>query len=148
MDIKLYITNPSDDKRAIFIRIIIGLIFISEGIQKYLFPKSLGTGRFEKIGFTDPAFWAYFTGAFEILCGSMVLVGLFIRLATIPLVIVMATAFVTTKLPILVDKGFWAMAHGYRTDFSMTILLIYLFIYGSGAWSLDSRISKVRSLEK
>jgi len=140
--LKTLILNTAFNKRAILPRLIVGLVFLSEGIQKYLFPELVGTGRFEKIGFTDPAFWAYFTGAFEIICGSLVLLGLITRLATIPLFIIMMTAFVTTKWPILVDKGFWAMAHEYRTDFAMTLLLIYLFIYGAGKWSMDSKIHK------
>jgi uncharacterized membrane protein YphA (DoxX/SURF4 family) len=49
----------------------------------------------------------------------------------------MATAFVTTKLPILMDKGFWAMAHEYRTDFAMTMLLIFLLWFGGGKLSID-----------
>jgi uncharacterized membrane protein YphA (DoxX/SURF4 family) len=124
------------------IRLIVGLIFLSEGIQKYLFPELLGTGRFMKIGFSDPAFWAYFTGTFEIICGTFVLFGLFIRIAAIPLLIIMMTAFVTTKWPIFLHKGFWVMAHEYRTDFAMTLLLIYLLFYGSGSYSINSRISK------
>jgi putative oxidoreductase len=133
------------DNRAIIVRLIVGLIFLSEGIQKYLFPELVGTGRFEKIGFTDPAFWAYLTATFEIICGTLVLIGLFIRFASIPLLIIMMTAFVTTKWPILIDKGFWAMVHEYRTDFAMTFLLVYLFIYGAGRWSFDFSLFKPRS---
>jgi len=118
------------------------LIFLTEGIQKYLFPELLGTGRFMKIGFSDPAFWAYFTGTFEIICGALILLGLLVRLATIPPFIIMLVAFITTKWPILMDKGFWTFAHEYRTDFAMTLLLIYLFIYGAGKWSKDSTVSK------
>jgi uncharacterized membrane protein YphA (DoxX/SURF4 family) len=129
-----------NDKRTLLIRIIVGLIFLSEGIQKFLFPGSLGPGRFLQIGFSNPSFWAYFTGTFEIACGSLILLGLMIRLASIPLLIIMLTAFITTKWPILINKGFWAMAHEYRTDFAMTLLLIFLFIYGSGRWSVDSKI--------
>jgi putative oxidoreductase len=136
------ILNSVNDNRAIIIRLIVGLVFLTEGIQKYLFPGLVGTGRFETIGFTNPAFWAYFTATFEIICGTLVLIGMLTRLAAIPLLIIMITAFVTTKWPILVNKGFWAMAHEYRTDFSMTLLLVYLFIYGSGKWSWDSRIYK------
>jgi putative oxidoreductase len=54
----------------------------------------------------------------------------------------MITAFITTKWPILIDKGFWSMAHEYRTDFALTLLLLYLIIYGSGKWSIDSGIIK------
>lgn len=130
------------DYRSVFVRLIVGLIFLSEGIQKFLFPELLGPGRFLKIGFSDPAFWAYFTGTFEIICGTLVLIGLLTRMVSIPLLIIMITAFVTTKWPMLNEKGFWIMAHEYRTDFALTILLIYLLYYGGGRWSLDSVISK------
>ena len=136
------VLHTVDDNKIVFIRIIIGFIFLSEGIQKYLFPELLGPGRFEKIGFTDPAFWAYFTATFEIICSSLILLGLFTRIASVPLLIIMITAFVTTKWPLLIDKGFWVMAHEYRTDFAMTLLLIYLLISGGGGWSVDSRFVK------
>jgi uncharacterized membrane protein YphA (DoxX/SURF4 family) len=132
-----YVFKTAPDNRTIIIRIIVGLVFLSEGIQKFLFSELVGTGRFEKIGFSDPAFWAYFTALFEIICGAFVLAGLFLRMAAIPLLIIMITAFVTTKWPILVSKGFLRMAHEYRTDFSMTLLLVYLLIHGSGKWSFD-----------
>ena len=130
------------DNRTLLVRLVVGLIFLTEGIQKYLFPELLGTGRFLKIGFSDPAFWAYFTGAFEIVCGALIILGLLVRLTTIPPFIIMLVAFVTTKWPILMDKGFWPFAHEYRTDFAMTLLLIYLFIYGAGKWSKDTTVSK------
>ena len=116
-----------------------GLIFLSEGIQKCLFSDSLGTGRFEKIGFSHPSFWAYFTGTSEIVCGILILLGLLTRLAVIPLLAVMFVAFIATKYPLLLDKGFWAMAHDYRTDFAMTLLLLYLLINGGGNHSFDKR---------
>ena len=124
-DLKAFIFNTMNDNRTIIIRLIVGLVFLSEGIQKFLFPELLGTGRFLKIGFSHPAFWAYFTGIFEIICSLFVLLGLFIRLFSIPLIIIMITAFITTKWPILIEKGFWVMAHEYRTDFAMTFLLLY-----------------------
>jgi len=119
------------DNRTLLVRLVVGIIFLTEGIQKYLFPELLGTGRFLKIGFSDPAFWAYFTGTFEIICGALIILGLLIRLASIPPFIIMLVAFVTTKWPILMDKGFWPFAHEYRTDFAMTLLLVYLFLYGA-----------------
>ena len=125
---------------AVYARIVTGLIFLSEGIQKFILPGEAGTGRFAKIGFSHAAFWAYFSGSFEIICGILVLAGLLTRVAVIPLLIIMGTAFVTTKLPILTDKGFWPFAHEYRTDFAMTILLIFLLVYGGGSRSMDIKI--------
>jgi putative oxidoreductase len=139
---KTLILRTVSDNKALLVRLIVGLIFLSEGVQKYLFPELLGTGRFEKIGFADPAFWAYFTGTFEIICGIFILLGFITRLASIPLLIIMMTAFVTTKLPMLTGKGFWSFAHEYRTDFAMTLLLIWLIVYGAGRWSADDGIIK------
>ena len=124
--------STDNDNRAILVRLTVGLIFLTEGIQKYLFPELLGTGRFNTIGFSHPAFWAYFTGTFEIVCGTLIILGFLTRIASVPLIIIMITAFITTKIPILVHKGIWPWAHEYRTDFAMTLLLIYLFIHGSG----------------
>ena len=118
-------------------RIIVGLIFISEGIQKFLFPETVGAGRFAKIGFVNPEFWALFTACFEIICGTFVLIGLRIRVSAVPLLIIMVTAFVTTKYSILMDKGFWQFAHEYRTDYAMTLLIVLLIRYGSGKYSID-----------
>lgn len=132
------------DVPTLLCRLAVGLIFLSEGIQKYITPEITGTGRFSKIGFPNPDFWAYFTGTFEIVCGILILLGFITRLAAIPLLIIMLVAFIATKVPILTEDGFWTMAHAYRTDFAMTMLLIYLLIYGGGRNSLDSRIYKSR----
>lgn len=145
-NLKVTVLHTVNDNKVVLIRIIIALIFLSEGIQKFLFPDLLGPGRFEKIGFTNPAFWAYFTGAFEIICSTLILFGLFTRIASVPLLIIMITAFITTKWSLLIDKGFWVMAHEYRTDFALTLLLIYLLISGGGRWSVDSRFVKSAKL--
>jgi uncharacterized membrane protein YphA (DoxX/SURF4 family) len=124
---------------AFLVRLAVGVIFLSEGIQKYLFPGSVGTARFEKIGFAHPSFWAYFTGSFEIVCGLLILIGFLARFAAVPLLIIMIVAFVTTKVPVLVDKGFWAFMHEYRTDFAMTLLLIYILADTGSRHSLHQK---------
>lgn len=124
---------------ALIPRLIVGLVFLSEGLQKFLRPESVGEGRFAKIGFEHPEFWARFTGVFEITCGSLLLIGVLTRLAAIPLLIIMLVAFVTTKYPVLIEKGFLSMAHEYRTDFAMTMLLLFLLYYGGGNLSFDKK---------
>jgi putative oxidoreductase len=142
--IKTKILNTGNDNKIIFVRLIVGLIFVSEGIQKFLFLQMFGPSYFAEIGFSHAFFWAYFTGTFEIFCGILVLFGLVTRLASIPLLIIMITAFITTKLPLLTTKGFLTFAHEYSTDFSLTLLLILLIIYGGGNSSIDLRILKSR----
>ena len=130
------------DAPVIIIRLSVGLIFLSEGIQKFLFPESVGAGRFAKIGLPMADALGPFVGSFEIVCGFLILVGFLTRIAAIPLIIVMMTALSTTKLPILLNDGFWKMAHSSRTDFSMLLSLIFLLIVGSGYASLDKIVWK------
>ena len=125
---------------TLLIRLSVGAVFVSEGLQKFIDPAGVGAGRFEKIGFPNPAFTAQFVGTFEILCGALVLLGLMTRLAVVPLIVIMLTAISTTKIPILLDKGFWAMAHEARTDFAMLLGSVFLLIVGAGTLSVDSRL--------
>jgi putative oxidoreductase len=67
----------------------VGAVFLSEGIQKFLFPALRGGGRFAKIGLPEPDFLGYFVQSFEVLSGLLVLLGLYTRLASIPLIIIL-----------------------------------------------------------
>lgn len=134
--------QTSDDYRPLIPRIVVGLVFLSEGIQKFLFPDTVGAGRFAKIGFDNAESLAVFVATFEIVCGLLVLTGTLTRLAAIPLLTIMFTAIATTKIPILLEKGFWSMAHEARTDFAMTMLLIFLVTYGAGRLSTDIFLTK------
>lgn len=123
---------------TILIRLMVGAVFLSEGIQKFLFPAEIGAGRFAKIGLPSPEFLGPFVGSFEIACGALVLLGLFTRLAVLPLLTIMAVAIDSTKVPILIQSGFWKMAHEARTDFAMVMGALFLLIVGAGAWSVDA----------
>ena len=125
---------------TVLIRLMVGAVFLSEGIQKFLFSGELGVGRFAKIGIPAPEFTAPLVGVFEIICGILVIAGLLTRLAAIPLIVIMLTAICTTKLPMLLQKGFWAMAHEARTDWSMLLGSIFLLVMGAGRWSMDNHL--------
>ena len=122
----------------------VGAVFLSEGVQKFLFPDALGTGRFLEIGLPNPEFLGPFVGGFEIVCGSLMLLGLLTRLGAIPLLAIMAVALATTKWPLLAAHGFWHMAHESRTDWAMTLGSLYLLVVGAGPRSLDALLSSSR----
>lgn len=125
---------------VILIRLIVGCVFLSEGIQKFLFPEALGTGRFTKIGIPAPEVLAPFVGVCEIVCGVLFLVGLLTRFAAVTMSINMLVAIATTKVPILLHDGFWKMAHEARTDYAMLLGSIFLLVVGAGPWSVDATI--------
>jgi uncharacterized membrane protein YphA (DoxX/SURF4 family) len=136
------LTRTSARAASLLIRLMVGAVFLSEGIQKFLFPDQLGAGRFLKLGLPMPDLLGPFVGTFEIACGSLVLPGLMTRLAVVPLLAIMTVALATTKWPMLADQGFWYMAHESRTDWSMTLGALYLLIVGAGRWSIDARLSR------
>jgi putative oxidoreductase len=125
-------------RATILVRLIVGGVFLTEGIQKFLFPGELGVGRFTKIGIPFPEVMAPFVGVVEILGGVLLLAGLLTRLATIPLIIDMLVAIESTKIPVLLKDGPWKMIHESRLDGSMLLGSIFLLIAGAGAWSLDA----------
>jgi len=134
------IINTSPSKTTIIIRLMVGAVFLSEGIQKFLYPAVRGAGRFEKIGLPSPEFLGSFVGSFEVLCGAFLLLGLFTRLASIPLIIIMLVAISTTKFDIFANQGFWEMMHAARTDWAMLLGSIFLLIKGGGKWSVDNNL--------
>ena len=129
-------------RATVLVRLLVGCVFLSEGIQKFLYPQALGVGRFVKIGIPAPQFMAPFVGTVEIVFGTLVIVGLLTRLSSVPLLGVISVAIVTTKIPMLARAGFWATAHEARTDFCMLLGTIFLIIVGGGPLSLDDRIDR------
>ncbi|MDB6112331.1 MAG: DoxX family protein [Pedosphaera sp.] len=149
----IFSTNAS--AWVILIRLAVGAVFLSEGIQKFLYPDALGVGRFTKIGIPAPEVMAPFVGAVEIVCGASILFGFLTRLAVIPLLIDISVAILSTKIPVLLGHGFWkfnlpkspqygfwSMVHEARTDYAMLLGLIFLLLVGAGPWSLDARLGR------
>ncbi|MDR8394352.1 DoxX family protein [Aliifodinibius sp. S!AR15-10] len=144
--------QTDESKTTILIRLMVGTVFLSEGIQKFLYPAQRGVGRFEGMGFPVPEFFGNFVGVFEILAGILILIGLLTRTGALTTFVIMTVAIVVTKIPIafgesfgpfvvrdLSTYGFWSMAHEIRTDWAMWLGSLFLFIKGGGKWSIDLR---------
>src|SRR5262245_58504247 len=105
--------EASAPRATVLIRFAVGVIFASEGVQKFLDAQAQGTGRFAKIGIPSPLCIGPFVWVVEIVCGSLLLVGLATRLAALPLVVDMVVAIASTKVPILLGHGYWIFAHTF-----------------------------------
>ena len=146
----------SSAPRSVFlIRLVVGGVFLSEGIQKFLYPAENGAGRFERIGIPSADVMGPFVGVVEIVCGTLILLGFLTRLAAIPLIVDMLVAILSTKIPILLGHGFWGfslrnlpyygfwgMLHEARTDLAMLFGSIFLLLVGAGLWSIDAKLSR------
>ena len=142
MNISTTLTSSRAPVCTVLIRLMVGAVFMSEGIQKFLFPGDLGAGRFATIGLPSPGVLAPLVGTFEIGCGLLVVRGLLTRVAVIPLLVIILTAIWKTKLPLLLKSGLWRMAHEARTDWCMLLGCLFLLIVGAGPLALDARRRK------
>ena len=139
---------------TVLVRLLVGSVFLSEGIQKFLYPAELAAGRFAKIGIPTPGIMGPFVGGCEVVCGALLIIGLLTRLAALVLLIDISVAILWTKIPVLLGHGFWgfslpklphygfwSMMHEARTDFSMWLGLLFLLMVGAGKkWSLDALV--------
>ena len=152
----LFITDAP--AATVLLRVMTGSVFLSEGIQKFLYPEDLAAGRFTKIGIPSPEIMGPFVGGCEVICGALLIVGFLTRVAAIVLLIDISVAIVSTKIPVLLGHGFWgfslmklprygfwSMMHEARTDFSMWLGLLFLLIVGAGRWSFDVTWMRGRS---
>jgi uncharacterized membrane protein YphA (DoxX/SURF4 family) len=133
------------------VRLLVGLVFLPEGIKKFLFPEQWGAGRFTRIGIPSPEIMAHFVGVVEIAAGALILVGLVTRPAAVVLLVDILVAIITTKLPLLwratavsTNVGFWSMQAESRTDFAMLMALLFIIVAGAGPLSVDARLANRR----
>lgn len=151
----MFSNHPSPTERVsahpalVLLRIAIAFVFVTEGIQKFLYPEVLGVGWFLKIGLPYPEITAPFVGGVEVVGGALVLIGLVTRLSAFALVIDMIVAITATKVPILLGygfwgfaspsgkTGFWAAAHEARLDVMMLFSCMLLIAIGPGSISFD-----------
>lgn len=95
---------------VILIRVLVGGIFLSEGIQKFIYPNLVGAGRFARIGIPYPETTGPFVGVVEIIAGSLLLLGLATRFAAMVMLASMCVAIISTKLPVLLGREIWGFS--------------------------------------
>jgi uncharacterized membrane protein YphA (DoxX/SURF4 family) len=136
----------------ILIRVIVGVVFLTEGILKFVYPGELGTGRFAHIGLPFPHLLAPFVGAVEIAAGGALVLGFYTGDAALLLLVVILTAIVTTKVPILLGHplgrfaparpehyGMLSFIHEARTDLAMLFGLVAILLDSGMSLGLKKR---------
>ncbi|TMB15416.1 MAG: DoxX family protein [Deltaproteobacteria bacterium] len=131
------------------IRLMAGGVFFWEGILKFVYVNQ-GVGRFTKLGIPFPLVTATFVGWLEIVGGLLLMLGLGTRLMTIPFIIEMLVAMLSTKPrlflgtlplpppPVPPQVGMWAVLHEIRSEYAQIMSCIFLLVSGPGPWSLDA----------
>lgn len=129
------------DLPMFLIRAIVGLVFLLEGSLKFLLPQELGEGRFLGIGIPYAHILAPMVGGLEIAGGAAILFNFYAGDAALALLVVILTALVTTKFPILLGHpigpfslvklahyGWLSFFHEARTNLFMLFVLLAIIV--------------------
>jgi putative oxidoreductase len=152
-----WLLNPPSDAptATILLRLMAGSVFLWEGILKFVYANQ-GIGRFTKLGFPFPQATATFDGALEIVGGIFLITGFLTRFISIPFIIEMLVAMLSTKIPLYLGTsplplppvppqiGFWAVLHEIRSEYAQLLTTIFLLMAGPGRWSLDAMLARKR----
>jgi uncharacterized membrane protein YphA (DoxX/SURF4 family) len=153
-----WLLNPPDSapKATILVRLMAGGVFLWEGILKFVYTNQ-GVGRFTRIGIPFPHFTAVFVAVLEIVGGILLLAGFLTRLISVPFVIEMLVAMLSTKIALYLGTsplplppappkvGIWAVFHEIRSDYAQIMSVLFLGIVGPGPWSLDAVLARFRA---
>lgn len=108
----------------------VGYVFITSGVMKLLVPEM--RALFYNLAIPYPETTLFLVAIVELGCGALILGGMYVRKATIPLLVIMAGAIILHKLPELYQEGFLSFAFQARLDFVVIILLLLLFKHVPG----------------
>src|SRR5437764_6695519 len=155
-----WLINPPLDapSATILLRLMAGSVFLWEGVLKFVYANQ-GVGRFTKLGFPFPQATATFDGVLEIVGGTLLITGFLTRLVSIPFIIGMLVAMLSTKVPLYLGTsplplppvppqiGFWAVLHEIRSEYAQLFTTLFLLIAGPGKLSLDALLARKRKEE-
>jgi putative oxidoreductase len=155
--VRFFTTPPiSGPKSTLAIRLMAGGVFLSEGLLKFVYVNQ-GVGRFTKLGMPMPGVLAPSIAVLEILGGVLLMTGLGTRLISVPFIIEMVVAVLSTKIglyfgtsplpkpPALPTVGWWAVLHESRSDYAQLLSCAFLLAAGPGPWSLDAVLQRRRA---
>ncbi len=146
-----FFTRPpiSGPRATLAIRLMAGGVFLSEGILKFVYVNQ-GVGRFTRLGMPFPHVLAPAIAILEIAAGILLSSGLLTRLISVPMIIEMVVAILSTKVSLYLGTsplprppappvmGWWAVLHESRSDYAQLLSCIFLLASGPGPWSLDA----------
>jgi len=152
-----YVTSPptSGPSSILVVRMMAGAVFLSEGLLKFVYTNQ-GVGRFTKLGMPVPGLLAPAIAVLEIVGGSLLMTGLGTRLLSLPFIVEMVVAVLSTKIGLFFGTsplprpaappftGWWAVLHESRSDYAQLLCCLFLFLAGPGPWSIDALLQRWR----
>ena len=123
----------------LILRLFLGGSLVAHGYQKFfLFGVSGFAGFLEKLGAPAPYASAWLSAGTELVAGALVAVGLFTRLAAVPLAVNMAVA------AFLAHSGYFITntPPGREYALNLAAAFVALALTGAGRFSIDHRLAR------
>ena len=154
--VRFFLHPPTSAPRSVLaIRLMAGGVFFWEGLLKFVYANQ-GIGRFTKLGLPVPDVLAPAIAVLEIGGGLLLMSGLGTRLISVPFIVEMIVAMLSTKVALFLgtsplpkppsppQAGLWAVLHEIRSDYAQIMSCIFLLAAGPGPWSLDALLARRR----
>ncbi len=132
------VTKRLQDVALLSLRLILAYGFYEPAMRKWDDISAVASW-FESMGLFAPTFQAYMAASTELAGVVLLTLGLFTRLISIPLIVVMIVAIVTVHLP----NGFSSGDNGYEIPLYYILMLFTLISFGSGKLSIDNFLPKM-----
>ncbi len=139
---KIYATlgktgQKTQDVSLLLMRLVLAYGFYGPAMMKWQDIHAIGNW-FKSMGYPAPYFNAYIVGITELAGVVLLFLGFGIRVITLLLIFVMVVAIITVHL----RHGFEAGNNGFEIPLYYAIMLLVLFSFGAGKYSLDYFLKK------
>jgi putative oxidoreductase len=125
----------------LLIRIYAGLALVAHGYPKLFGATVANAAFFESAGFRPGLMWAIVVGLTEVAGGLFLALGLFTRIAAVPILIFLLVAAAYHS-----QFGFFWNARGFEYPLFWAIVVLHFLIRGGGGWSVDNYLRTRRGL--
>src|SRR5690349_7536359 len=146
--------SSSTNWSSLALRAVVGYGFMAHGVAKLSRGAPAFAGILAALGVPLPHLMAWVTIVVELIGGFAVLVGAFVRTASIPMAVVLLVAaftvhlqygFSSIKLLAVNASGMQFGPPGYETPLLYVVCLVAIVLGGPGRWSIDARIARAKA---
>lgn len=121
----------------LLVRVIVGIIFVAHGLDKFNVGMDAIAGFFESISIPAPMLMAWVVTLVETFGGIALIVGFGTELAAALLVLVMIGALVSIKFSV-------GLIGGYELDIALIAALLPILSEGAGKYSLSHLLKMMK----
>ena len=155
MSSHFFLRFPIDRWALVPVRLIVGFGFLEHGFAKLARGPDAFANILQAMGVPGPHFMAWATILVEILGGLAVILGAFVKLASLPMAAVLLVAMFTVHLPYgfssiklqaVTAVGAQFGPPGYEVDLLYLACLAALVLGGPGPLAIDGLIGKRRKV--